>query len=68
LPFVDFADGPYVVTLADLDAKAYQIIAYLDDDASGEPDSGDPVTFPSGGFDVPAEKHTVVDVFLDYLR
>ncbi len=70
LPYVDFSvpGSEYVVTFADVEARDYQIVGYLDDDDSGKPDTGDPVTFPRDPFDVPADVHTDVDALLDYIR
>jgi hypothetical protein len=69
LPVVDFsADGAtYSVTLADIDAREYQVLASLDDNANFQDDHGDVMTFPGDPFEATANEHTVFDATLDYL-
>ena len=61
-------NSDYAITIADVTPQKMQSLAYLDTDNDGDSSSGDPVTFPSGPFDVPPNSHIVVKVVLDFLR
>lgn len=68
LPFVDFKSvAEYAVTLSDIPAGAYQLVVYLDDDDSGDADTGDPVSLPTDAFKVLANEHTRVEGVMNYL-
>jgi hypothetical protein len=67
LPDLDLTK-PYSLHLPDVVAGSYQVLAYLDPDNVGHTVSGDPVTFPSDAFMVPADRETRVEVALDYVR
>ena len=56
------------VPIGNLEPRAYQVLGFLDDNASGESDEGDPVTLPSQGFDVVSGEKTTVDVVLNFIR
>lgn len=58
----------YEIHLENVDAKDYQVLAFLDRDGDGESSGGDPVTFPSDAFGVRADLRTRVTVLLDYVR
>lgn len=58
----------YEITVTNVRPQPMQALAYLDTDGDGDSSKGDPVTFPSRPFDVPADKHTVVKVVFDFLR
>lgn len=59
----------YALTIPDIEARTYQALAFLSQSASASSAvSGDPVTFPAGAFDVPANQHTQVTVILDWVR
>lgn len=62
------ADAIYEIHLKNVDAKDYQVLAFLDRDGDGESSGGDPVTFPSEAFGVRAGLRTRVTVLLDYVR
>ena len=66
----DFApeDAAQLIHLPDMAAGRYQILGYLDDDASGNSNSGDVGTFPKDPFGVPAERPLQVNILLDYVR
>lgn len=57
------------LTLPDIDARSYQALAFISqsEDASAAV-PGDPVTFPSDPFDVPANEHTQASVVFDDVR
>ncbi len=49
-------------------AQGYQILCYLDANQNGDPDKGEPVTYPSHSFNVPADTMTTVESILDGIK
>jgi hypothetical protein len=61
-------DGVVIVEhVPDIPPGAYQLLALLDIDNSKTGSEGEAVTFPSDGFDVPADQRTQIEVVLDYV-
>lgn len=60
--------SPVELTLPNVAPGAYQALAFLDEDGNGESNSGEAVTLPRNGFDVPADEHVVVEVTLNWVR
>jgi hypothetical protein len=67
---IDFSGtAPFVITIPDAPAIAYQVLGFVgQESADKKAVPGDPVTFPSGSFPVPADKLTTIDVEINYVR
>jgi hypothetical protein len=70
VPDVDAVDGPSEPYLLDveLEAGAYQILGFLDidgnaDPAAPDPDEGDPVMIPIGGYQLACDVHPITAEF-----
>lgn len=71
VPNVDLtSDTPIEITVPDVDARAYQALAYLDVMLrnTGDASSGDPVTFPGDAFNIARDVHTRVAIVFDFIR
>ena len=61
-------DGANIaVSVPEVESQKYQVLGYLDDDASGTSNAGDPVTFPKDAFFVPTNMHAKVEILFDYI-
>jgi hypothetical protein len=57
------------LTLTNIEARSYQALGFISQQGPGHPSvPGDPVTLPSGSFDVPKNTHIQVTVVFDVVH
>ncbi|MBX7116308.1 MAG: DUF2141 domain-containing protein [Myxococcaceae bacterium] len=61
-------DATYTVTLDDVPAGRYQVLAYLDENENFISDGGEVVTFPKDPFGIPPNRDITVKILLDFIR